>query len=247
MRKAKTLTSLVVALVLALTLGGYAYAEALGFESDLSEDGVVNVCNPNGVWDARVATAIKQWNAVRAQRGGTPTLRELSGKDAFCEVRVEEWSGGGGQADFYAHVEFREHPDRLQISDRFTELPVEQRQSVITHEFGHVLGLDHPPADVESCAQSIMTTITECRAVGVERRLTPGPYDEAELRYYWVEEPIYPVPNKCWDSACSNWGPPGGSTFGPSSRDGGGSGDRKEGTGGSPSSTVQTPKRVIND
>jgi hypothetical protein len=245
MRRTTTLASLVAAVVFALTLGGWAYAQALGFESDLSEDSVVNVCNPDGVRPGGVATAIEQWNAVSAQ-WGKPTLRKVTGTGAFCEVMVEEWSGGGGQADFYARLEFKKHPDRLQISPRFTELPFEQRQAVITHEFGHVLGLDHPPADVKSCAISVMTTITECHRAGVERRLTPGAYDQAELHKYWVEELRYPVKNKCWDSACSNWGPPQSSKVSPSSRDGGGGAERKAKTGGPPSA-VKVPHTAIND
>jgi hypothetical protein len=244
MRRTKTLASLVAALVFALTLGGYAYAKSLDFESDISQDGVVNVCNPDGVRAGRVEIAIEQWNAVS---GGNPALSDVTGTGAFCEVRVEEWSGGGGQADYYARVEFGPHPDRLWISDRFRELnSAEQKQAVITHEFGHVLGLDHPPAGKWTCANSIMTTITGCRAVGAERRSTPGPYDETELHKYWVEEPIYPM-YKCWDSTCSKWGPPG-STFGASSRDDDRGAGRKEGTGG-PSSAVRIPdeKRVIKD
>jgi hypothetical protein len=239
MRRTKTLASLVAALVFALTLGGYAYATAMYFESDISEDNVINVCNPNGIRADRVVTAIAQWNDVTAQ-DNTPTLRVVTGAKPFCEVRVVEQ--GGAKATFYARTVFGENPDNLQISDRFKELSVEQRQAIITHELGHALGLAHPPADATRCADSIMTTIEECKDVGVERRLTPGNYDKTELHKYWVEERIYPVQNKCWDSACSKSGRPG-STFGPSSRDGGGGAGRTETTGG-PSSAVRIPDEL---
>ena len=241
MRRMKTLASVATALVFALVLGGYAYAHPMGFESDLSEDGVVNVCNPHGVRPGMVTTAVKQWNSVTVQ-GGAPTLGEVTGTGAFCEVTVEE--RGGAQANFYARVVYGAHPDRLQISRRFTQLPAAQRQGTMMHEFGHVLGLQHPPANAPLCAQSVMTNIAECNVAGVKRRSTLGPHDKADLFKYWVEEPIYPVPNKCWASACSNSGPPI-SVFGQSSRDSGESADHKEGSGG-PSSAVRVPS-VIED
>jgi dual-action HEIGH metallo-peptidase len=231
-----------------VALGGVAAAQFQGFESDLSENSVVDVCNPDDLRPQRVALAIQRWNAVTAQWDNKPTLREVTGTGAFCEVTLEQWSDEGDQADFYARLEFGTHPDTLQISRRFRELTVEQRQAVITHEFGHALGLGHPPADEYHCLNSVMTNITDCHDLGVERTRMPGEYDEAELRKYWVEKPTaeqYPVKNKCWDSACSNWGPPPGSEVSPSSRDGGG-GDRKAKTGGPPSA-VKVPHMAIND
>ena len=209
-----------------VVLGGVAVAEFQGFESDMSEDSVVNVCNPDGVRPARVTKAIERWNAVTAQ-WGKPTLREV-GPDAFCEVEIEELSDEGGQADFYARLEFGTQPDTLQISPRFRELTIQERQAVITHEFGHALGLAHPPVDEYHCLNSVMTTMMHCHELGVERRDTPGAYDEAELKKYWVEELTeltYPIKNKCWtskdldptwdvnpkDGVCDRYGPRGGS------------------------------------
>jgi hypothetical protein len=266
MRRTKTLASLVAALVFALTVGGYAYAHPLGysqgidgFESDISEDNVINVCNPRGIRAERVVTAIANWNAITHQDGwlnphtgelGNPALRMATHPN--CEVTVVEQ--GGARANFYARVLFAEaHPDRLEISPRFKELSVEQREASLTHELGHVLGLDHPEADVDSCANSIMTTIEECRAVGVPRISTPGDHDERDLRDYWVDDPIYPVPNKCWDNTdaddngvCDRFGPPSDSRLRASSREGGGGAGRNGGTSG-PSSAVQVPAKVIED
>ena len=259
MRRTKTLASLVAALVFALALGGYAYAHPLnvrGFESDLSQDGVINVCNPDDVRPRKVSTAIWEWNNVEGQEE-RPTLIEGPTSEGFCEVTVEEWSGGGGQPDFYARMVFGVHPDTLQISRRFAELPEGRRQGVITHEFGHVLGLDHPPATAELCEQSVMTTIVGCSQLGLERTRTPGSHDVADLDDYWVDTPIYPIQNKCWDNTdangdrvCDRYGPPRpstNSTLSPSSREGsGGGGGRNEGTSG-PSSAVQVPVNVIKD
>jgi dual-action HEIGH metallo-peptidase len=254
MRRTKTLASLVAALVFALTVGGYAYAHPLGhsqgidgFESDISEDGVINVCNPRGVRADRVVTAIAHWNAITAE-WGKPTLRMVTPPD--CEVTVVEQ--GGANANFYARMLFTVHPDRLQISDRIKELSVEQRQAIITHELGHVLGLEHPPADEWTCANSVMTTIEECKDVGMERLPTPGLHDKQDLEDYWVEEPIYPKHNKCWEQQangkCTKWAGSSLRAFGSSSRDGGGGAGRTETTGG-PSSAVRIPDelKVIKD
>ena len=243
MRKTKTLAALVATLVSALALGGYAYAHALGFESDLSEDGAVNVCNPEGVQAARVATAVEEWNALTA-RLGRPTLRNVTGSGEFCEVRVERH--GGDQATFYGRVVFTRHPDALQISQRFADLSDARKQGTITHEFGHVLGLDHPEG-ASLCEESIMTTIRDCREADRSRRSSPGPHDEVDLLDYWVEALAYPVPNKCWtnedengDGKCDKFGPPDADTFSPQDL---GNADSREGTGNS-SGAVSAPEAI---
>ena len=244
MMKTKTLAVLLATLVFALTLGGYAHAHALLFESDLSEDGAVNVCNPEGVQVTRVATAIEEWNTV-TERWGRPTLRNVTGSGAFCEVEVERQ--GGDQAGYYARVVFARHPDGLQISQRFADLSDGRKQGTITHEFGHVLGLSHPNGAL-LCEESIMTTIRECREADARRRNYPGPHDEADLLDYWVEEPTYPVANKCWtntdedgDGKCDMFGPPDADTF--NSQDSADANDRNH-SGESPNNAVRAPEAV---
>lgn len=245
MTKTKTLISFATTLVCALALGGgYAYAHALGFESDLSEDGTVNVCNPEGVQAARVATAIEEWNAATA-RWGRPTLRDTTGSSAFCEVEVE--ARGSEEAEYYARVVFARHPDALQVSRRFADLSEARKQGTITHEFGHVLGLDHPEG-AALCEESVMTTIRDCREAEQRRRSSPGTHDEADLLDYWVEEPTYPVANKCWsnadedgDGVCDDFGPPDAATF--SSQDSADANDRND-LGELPISAVRAPDAV---
>ena len=103
-------------------------AHPLGFESDLSEDGTVSVCNPDGVQTARLAAGIEQWNALAVPPAGPtgsgrPSFSDVTagGDGEFCEVRLLE--AGGDRARFYARVVYEAHPDRLQISARFRDLP----------------------------------------------------------------------------------------------------------------------------
>lgn len=243
MRKTKTLVTFVVTIVCALAFGGYAYAHALGFESDLSEDGAVNVCNPEGVQASRVAIAIEEWNAATA-RWNRPTLRDVTSSGEFCELEVDRQ--GGDQATYYARVVFARHPDALQISQRFADLSDARKQGTITHEFGHVLGLEHPNV-ASLCEESVMTTIADCRAEGVSRRSTPGPHDEADLLNYWVDEPSYPIANKCWtnvdqngDDQCDKYGPPTTGTL--SAQDLGGAAGRN--VSGDQVSAVRAPQAV---
>jgi hypothetical protein len=231
--------ALVVVLVFALTTliaPKEGQALPLGFESDLSEDGTISVCNPEDVQPARLAAGIEQWNALTFFPGGSagsgkPSFSDVTagGDGALCEVRLQE--AGGDRARFYARVVFEAHPDRLQISARFRDLPPAQKQATLAHELGHVAGLDHPGDNAANCSSSVMTTYVGCRAVGEARREDPGPYDGADLLAYWVETPIYPIANKCWtsediddDGECDRFGPPV-SNEGP----GGGSASREAG------------------
>jgi hypothetical protein len=228
--------ALVVVLVFALTsliAPKEGRAHPLGFESDLSEDGTISVCNPDGVQPARLAAGIEQWNAlvgppIGSAGSGKPSFSDVTagGDGAFCEVRLQE--AGGDRARFYARVVFETHPDRLQISARFRDLPSAQKQATLAHELGHTAGLDHPAANAATCSSSVMTTYAGCRAEGEARREDPGPHDGADLLANWVEMPIYPIANKCWtsqdadgDGICDRFGPPA-PPEGPSSREAGG-------------------------
>lgn len=215
--------ALTVVLVFALTTliaPKEGQAHPLGFESDLSQDGTVSVCNPDGVQVARLAAGIEQWNALTAPPGGSagsgrPSFSDVTagGDGAFCEVWLQE--AGGDRARFYARVVFDAHPDRLQISARFRDLPAAQKQATLSHELGHAAGLDHPGANAANCSNSVMTTYAGCRAEGEARREDPGPHDGTDLLAYWLTTPIYPIVNKCWtsedangDGVCDRFGPP---------------------------------------
>ena len=70
-------------------------AHPLGFESDLSEDGTVTVCNLEGVLPAPLAAGIEQWNALTVPPGGSagigrPSFSDVTagGAGAICEVRL---------------------------------------------------------------------------------------------------------------------------------------------------------------
>jgi hypothetical protein len=235
------LPSVVLVVVLVFALAALiapkeGLAHPLGFESDLTEDGTISVCNPEGIVPGRLAAGIEQWNALTVSPGGSagngkPSFSDVTagGDGVFCEVQLQE--AGGDRAPFYARVVFEAHPDRLQISARFRDLPPAQRQATLSHELGHAAGLDHPGDNAATCPDSVMTTYAGCQAVGEARREDPGPHDAADLLGYWVEAPIYPIANKCWtsedvdgDGVCDRFGPPAspeGPAEGPASREAG--------------------------
>jgi hypothetical protein len=202
---------LVVSMALvSLLLSGVATAHPLNFESDLTEEGLVNFCNPDQVKPGLFEQAIWDWNSYAAD-GSLPRVVDVTGNEgAFCELRADVQ--GGDEADYVARVVFNRHPDNLDISARFNDLPVTQRGATLRHELGHaVVGLGHN----EMCRSSIMATILFCRNNDTPRITTVGPHDVADRAEYWSgTTPIYPIHDKCWtnedadgDGVCDRYGP----------------------------------------
>ena len=204
--------ALFASMALALALySGAAFAHPLMFESDLTEDGFVNFCNPEQIRPVLFEDAISDWNSYAADKS-FPSVVDVTGNaDAFCELRAD--AQGGDSAGYYARVVFTVHPDNLDISTRFNDLPVTQRGATLRHELGHaVVGLDHN----HLCSSSIMPTLRYCNDSGTPRRTTIGPHDEADRSEYWNgPTPIYPIHDKCWtnedadgDGVCDHHGSP---------------------------------------
>lgn len=190
---------------------------ALGFDSDLDEDGNVEVC-PGGVKASLVDAAIADINETTSTLpGGDPHYVRVNSTTAWCEVKAA--SVGGASASYYARVVFGKHPDQLQISDRFANLSTAQKQGTITHEHTHMGGEDHVTASFSYfCQNAVVSTYEKCKSIGVTRRTTFGPEDAAAMLLYWdklgsqpVEDGVegpYPVHNKCWTTSCEHFGPP---------------------------------------
>lgn len=203
----RTLTALVLGTLLSLTAVSAAYAHAVGFESDLEEDGDVEVCRVT-TQAARVAAGMDDWNASAAG----PEFVDVggAGSEGFCELEVLQ--RGGPRADYYARVVWSTHPDQIQVSERFADLTANQKQGTIEHELGHAGGFDHPDTRAR-CADAVMSTIAFCRSVGEPRVNAVSSHDRADEALYWEGlDAIYPVQNKCWDAACDRFGPPSGAT-----------------------------------
>jgi hypothetical protein len=206
------LASVALAATLAgVAAGGVASAHPLGFESDLTQDGITNLCNPDGVRPGLFERAISDWNSY-ALDNSLPIVADVTDNaDAFCELRAE-WQGGDS-ADYFARVVFDHHPDNLDLSERFKDLSRHQEGATIRHELGHAaVGLDHNKA----CDSSVMPTWEFCRETGTPRSATVGPHDAEDRYAYWNGETrLYPIPNKCWtnedadgDGVCDRFGPP---------------------------------------
>ena len=192
-------------------LAGAAAAHPLGFESDITEDGVTSFCNPDRVRPGLFEEAISDWNSY-ASDNSLPVVADVTHNEgAFCELRAQR--RGGDSANFFARVVFDAHPDALDISARFNDLPSGQEGATLRHELGHAaLGLAHN----ELCDSSVMPTRGFCRDAGTPRRGTVGPHDVEDRLAYWNgETAIYPIRNKCWtnedadgDGVCDRFGPP---------------------------------------
>ncbi|HEX6711086.1 MAG TPA: hypothetical protein VF068_12215 [Rubrobacter sp.] len=208
----KRVIVLFASMALALALySGAAFAHPLMFESDLTEDGIVNFCNPEGIRPGLFEEAISDWNSY-ATDNSFPSVVDVTGNvGAFCELRAD--AQGGDSAGYYARVVFTVHPDNLDLSTRFNDLSVAQRGATLRHELGHaVVGLDHN----HLCSSSVMPTLRYCNDNGTPRRTTVGPHDADDRSEYWNgPTPIYPIHDKCWtnvdadgDGFCDLHGPP---------------------------------------
>jgi hypothetical protein len=203
---------LFASMALALALySGTAFAHPLMFESDLTEDGIVNFCNPEQIRPGFFEDAISDWNSYAAD-SSFPSVVDVTGNvDAFCELRADEQ--GGDSAEYIARIVFNVHPDNLDISTRFNDLSAAQKGATLRHELGHaVVGLDHN----HLCSSSVMPTLRYCNESGTPRRTTVGPHDADDRSEYWNgPTPIYPIHDKCWtnedadgDGVCDRHGPP---------------------------------------
>ena len=185
-------------MALALVLGsGVAFAHPLQFESDLSENGKINFCNPEQLRPVLFQEAISDWNSYAADNSLPRIVNVTDNPDAFCELRAD--AQGGDLAGYYARVVFAVHPDNLDISTRFNDLSLAQKGATLRHELGHAaVGLDHN----HLCSSSVMAPLRYCIDNGTPRRATVGPHDVADRDDYWnAATSIYPIHDKCWTNA----------------------------------------------
>jgi hypothetical protein len=203
-----------MALMLVL-FGGVAVAHPLGFESDLTEDGIINFCNPEQLKPGLFEGAISDWNSYAADNS-LPRVVDVTGNaGAFCELRAD--AQGGDSASYFARVVFDAHPDNLDISTRFDNLSAAQKGATLRHELGHAVGLAHN----HLCSESVMPTLEYCNDNGTPRRTSVGPHDVTDRNDYWNgATPTYPIHDKCWtnvdadgDGVCDRHGPPGAGTL----------------------------------
>jgi hypothetical protein len=158
-----------------VVLGGVAAAHPLEpkpFESDITQDKIINFCNPDAITPVLFGEAISDWNSYALDNSAPVIVDVTASEGAFCELRPDR--KGGDSADYLAQVDFNAHPDSLDISNRFADLERDQRGATLRHELGHAaMGLNHN----EKCAKSVMPTLELCDKKGTPRSLTVGPHD----------------------------------------------------------------------
>jgi Bacterial Ig-like domain len=216
---AQMLVALGVTLLGLLLFPGVALAHDLGFDSDLDENGIVQFANPQGIRPGLFTAAIDDWNqkvlSSDIQKG--PIIVDVTNNPgAFVEVIVDEQ--GGDAASFVARVVFTTHPDNIDLSARFADLPFEKRLGTVTHELGHTRG--HAHTGVAYCSTSVMPTRGTCLNAGEVRLESVGSHDVSDTDALWYgPNATHPVRNKCWtnqdadgDGECDRYGPPPGET-----------------------------------
>jgi hypothetical protein len=214
---AQMLVALGVTLLGLLLFPGVALAHDLRprpFDSDLDENGIIQFANPHDIRPAVFTAAIDDWNQKvleGIQKG--PIIADVTNNPgAFVEVIVDEQGGDG--APFVARTVFSTHPDNIDFSARFADLPFEKRLGTVTHELGHTRGFAHTGAAY--CSTSIMPTRGTCLEVGEVRRESVGSHDVSDTDALWYgPDATHPVPNKCWtnedadgNGVCDRYGPP---------------------------------------
>jgi hypothetical protein len=175
-----------------------AFGHALNFESDLNADGKIVYCNPKDISKSLVNAAANNtngWDKYYVEFGGGVELLPKGQTNKACELKVTS----DAPSTVYAQVNFATHPDKLQINKpNFSTLSAYNKQGVLSHEFGHTEGIDHNTL----CSMSVMPTLISCQEQGVERPQFPSSHDRTDYFDYWVNTPIYPIPNKCPTSDC---------------------------------------------
>ena len=195
-----------------------AFAHDLNFDSDMNEDGIINLSNPEGIKAGLIADAIEDWNlkVLTDPLVTGPIIVDVTGRSLYKEVRVNDV--GGADANYFARIKWNVQPDQLQISDRFNNLSAVNKGSTIRHELGHTRGHEH--ADASFCGISVMPTLGTCNSAGEQRSADVGLHDVTDDVEMWFgPNATHPVKNKCWtnadtngDGVCDNFGPPSNDT-----------------------------------
>lgn len=199
---------------------GVAFAHEMDpmFDSDMNEDGIINLSNPEGIKPVLIASAIDDWNlkVLTDPLVTGPIIVDVTGTGLYTEVRVNDV--GGQDANYFARIKWNVQPDQLQISDRFNNLSAVNKGSTIRHELGHTRGHEH--ADASFCDVSVMPALGTCNSADVPRSATVGSHDVTDdVKMWFGPNATHPVKNKCWtnadsngDGICDKFGPPSNDT-----------------------------------